>query len=224
MKAFIFAAGRGERMRPLTDTCPKPLLKVQDKPLLMWHIEGFYRAGFSSVIINNAWLGKQIIQAVGDHFCGMPIIHSSEGTALETAGAIAFAMEYLQDEPYFAAINGDVFCPHFDYAQLIEKSKHFTPQQSAHLYLIDNPPHNPKGDFSLQGNIVASTGTVQQTFSGIGIYASRMFAHLKKGDNAKLATLLRQHMVLGEVHGEMLQTPWHDIGTPERLLAADQYS
>jgi 23S rRNA (adenine2503-C2)-methyltransferase len=250
MKAFIFAAGRGERMRPLTDTTPKPLLKIAGKPIIIWHLEGLQQANFKEVIINNAWLGQKIIDLIGDDFKGMKITHSSEGTALETAGAICFAWQHLKDEPFFAALNGDVFTPNFDYNQLITQSQNFSDTQNAYLYLVENPSHNPKGDFyfdqpfildQISNQMMDMTTNIastslddgkdnqippRKTFAGIGIYRTSLFKDLphQERSSLKLAPLLRQSMNqnANSIQGQIIVGTWFDVGTPERLSHINQ--
>ncbi len=214
MKAMILAAGRGERMRPLTDHTPKPLLPVAGKALLVWHLENLARAGIREVVINYAWLGEQIPAALGTgvHW-GLRIHYSPElSGGLETAGGIAQALPLLGDEP-FLVLNGDIFTE-FDWSTLHT----LTPKQGAHLVLVPNPEHHPEGDFSC----VAGQVGLQQpryTFSGIGVYRPALFRQLVRGQAAKLAPLLRSAMRAGQVSGEVYEGTWWDIGTPERLAA-----
>jgi len=216
MKAMILAAGRGERMRPLTDVTPKPLLPVAGKPLIVWHLERLARAGFRAIIINHAHLGDQIEMLLGDGAAwSMDIRYSPEPPgALETAGGIANALSLLGDDP-FLVVNGDIFCD-WDFAQ----ARRIT-VDLAHLVLVDNPPHHPAGDFSLDGTKVGVGGTAKLTFSGIGIYRPALFAGIERGRPAKLAPLLRAAMETGRVTGEQHRNRWEDVGTPERLAALD---
>jgi len=222
MKAMILAAGRGERMRPLTDSMPKPLLKVGGKPLIVWHIERLVAAGFKELVINHAYLGQQIEEELGHgHQWGASIIYSAEGTALETAGGIANALPLLGDAP-FLVVNGDVFCE-MDFSHL----KHVLSKPNlAHLVMVDNPPQHPKGDFVLQdgkfkSDDLKANDEEKLTFSGIGVYSSMLFEQIVRGEPAKLAPLLKQAMLNGLVTGEYFQGVWHDIGTPERLQTID---
>lgn len=211
MKAMILAAGRGERMRPLTDHTPKPLLKVGGKPLIAWHLERLATAGFKQVVINHAHLGQQIEAALGDGSqYGLQITYSPEMTALETAGGIANALPLLGDAP-FLVVNGDVFTE-VDFATLKLQSPNL-----AHLVMVDNPPQHPQGDFAIQSGKLVEAGEVQLTFSGVGVYQPQLFAEIKAGEPAKLAPLLRAAMAQGKVSAEHYQGTWHDIGTPERL-------
>ena len=215
MKAMILAAGRGERMRPLTDHTPKPLLKVGGKSLIVWHLERLAQAGFKEVVINHAHLGKQIEEALGDGSqYGLHIAYSPEVDALETAGGIANALSLLGDAP-FLVVNGDVFAD-VDFLLLKLQMPNL-----AHLVMVDNPPQHPQGDFAISAGKLAEDGDVRYTFSGIGIYHPQLFSQVKKGEAAKLAPLLRKAMAEGLVSAEHHQGVWHDIGTPERLAELD---
>jgi len=216
LKAMILAAGRGERMRPLTDHTPKPLLKVGGKPLIAWHLERLALAGFKEVVINHAHLGQQIEDNLGDGSrWGLAIAYSPESTALETAGGIANALNLLGDSP-FLVVNGDVFTD-VNFANL-----KLQPPNLAHLVMVDNPPQHPRGDFAIKAGKLVETGDVQYTFSGVGVYHPRLFLGIKQGEAAKLAPLLKQAMAQGLVTAERHQGVWHDIGTPERLAALDE--
>ena len=221
MRAMILAAGRGERMRPLTDHTPKPLLPVGGKPLIAWHIERLVRAGITELVINHARLGKQIEQALGDGSrFGARIRYSDEGTALETAGGIAFALPLLGDAP-FAVINGDIWCD-YDFAQLPALAAALQQHGDlAHLVLVDNPEHNPKGDFALADGRVTDRAP-KLTFSGIGLYQPALFAAITRGSKAPLAPLLRAQIAAGRVSGEHHRGQWLDIGTPQRLDELDK--
>lgn len=216
MRAMILAAGRGERMRPLTDHTPKPLLAVGGKPLIVWHIERLARAGITELVINHAHLGAQIEQALGHGAqWGVSIQYSPEKVALETAGGIAYALHLLGKAP-FLVINGDVYTD-IDYA-----SVQLTQDKLAHLVLVDNPDQHPDGDFCLRNGLVEAEGADKLTFSGVGVYHPHLFQSVTKGEPAKLAPLLRQAMQTGRVSGQHHQGVWHDIGTPERLLELDR--
>lgn len=215
MKAMILAAGRGERMRPLTDHTPKPLLKVGGKALIVWHIERLAAAGFKDIVINHAHLGAQIEAALGDGSqWGVHIQYSPEPIALETAGGIANAMTLLGDAP-FLVVNGDVFTD-IDFGALRLESP-----DVAHLVMVNNPPQHAAGDFALLNGKLHAEGSIKLTFSGIGIYQPSLFADVVRGEAAKLAPLLKAAMVQGLVSGSHHQGQWHDIGTPERLQALD---
>ena len=226
MKAMILAAGRGERMRPLTDNCPKPLLKVRGRPLIVWHVLNLVRAGITEIVINHAHLGHMIEEALGDGSrYGASIAYSAEGTALETAGGIAKARELLGEEP-FVALAADIWCPHFDFSQVNDTlpdadvwGNPLPPDQRdvAWLYLVKNPAHNPAGDFALHSFSIANEGEPRHTFSGIGVYRPQMFDAITPGESAKLAPLLREYAARGQVGGEVYRGDWLDVGTPERL-------
>lgn len=211
MKAMILAAGRGERMQPLTDTTPKPLLKVAGNPLIEYCIENLVAAGFRELVINLSHLGQQIRDYCGDGSrWGAEISYSDEGeTALETAGGIAYALPLLGNQP-FLVINADIIC---DYPLAELRHKHF---DLAHLVLIDNPPHHPQGDFSLNQNLLSETGAEKFTFSGIGIYHPDLFKAIALGP-LKLRPVLNQAMQDKRISGEKFDGLWMDIGTPERL-------
>ncbi|MDI1310320.1 MAG: nucleotidyltransferase family protein [Methylotenera sp.] len=222
MKAMILAAGRGERMRPLTDHTPKPLLKVGGKPLIVWHLERLAKAGFKEVVINHAHLGEQIEQALGDGSqWNMHIQYSPEKTALETAGGIANALPLLGFEP-FLVVNGDTFTE-IDFAVLKHALK---PNNHAHLVLVDNPPQHPNGDFAIEAGKLKNTGAKNNigmlTFSGVGVYHPDLFASVTRGEPAKLAPLLRSAIAENKASAEHYQGVWHDIGTPERLSRLDE--
>ncbi|UBO74928.1 N-acetylmuramate alpha-1-phosphate uridylyltransferase MurU [Aeromonas rivuli] len=214
MKAMILAAGRGERMRPLTDTVPKPLLRVGGKPLIVHHLEKLKAAGISEVVINHAWLGDKLVAALGDGSdVGVQIAWSAEAAALETAGGIVQALPLLGDGP-FLVINGDTWLG-MDYAPLVSQS---LGDDLAHLWLVPNPPQHPQGDFSLEGDRVLDRPGL--TFSGVGLYHTSAFSALTQGSR-KLAPLLRDWMAQGRVGGSPLIGDWRDIGTVARLRALD---
>jgi len=217
MKAMILAAGRGERMRPLTDHTPKPLLPAGGKPLIVWHIERLAAAGLRELVINHAHLGTQIEAALGNGSrFGVSIQYSPEGEALETAGGIVNALPLLGGNP-FLVVNGDIFT-NFDFARL---NYGLDSQLLAWLVLVDNPEHNGNGDFALQGNRVMEQGEDMHTFSGIGVYRPELFAAVQRGSKAKLAPLLRAAMRSGKVGGEYHGGRWTDVGTPQRLAELD---
>jgi MurNAc alpha-1-phosphate uridylyltransferase len=226
MKAMILAAGRGERMRPLTDHTPKPLLPAGGKPLIVWHIERLARAGITELVINHAHLGHQIEDALGDGSpFGVRIAYSDEGKALETAGGIANALPLLGDAP-FAVVNGDIWCD-FDFAQLSARAATMQANgDMAHLILVDNPSHHPNGDFLLYEGRVLPTddqrpNNSKLTFSGIGIYQPELFSGIPRGSVAPLAPLLREQIAAGRVSGEHHRGLWVDVGTPQRLAELD---
>ncbi|OIR10418.1 glucose-1-phosphate thymidylyltransferase [mine drainage metagenome] len=221
MLAMILAAGRGERMRPLTDHTPKPLLQAGGKPLIVWHIERLVRAGITDLVINHAHLGAQIEQALGDGSrFGANIRYSDEGTALETAGGIAFALPLLGSEP-FVVVNGDICCD-YDFSRLLARAEQMQhSQDTVHLVLVDNPEHHPEGDFGLQAGRVTDTSP-KWTFSGIGLYRPSLFVHMRHGVKAPLAPLLREQIALDRVSGEYHRGMWVDVGTPQRLDELDK--
>ncbi len=214
MKAMILAAGRGERMRPLTDLVPKPLLEAGGKPLIVHHIERLVAAGFRELIINHGHLGEQLVAALGDGArWGAQIQYSPEAPALETGGGIFRALPYLGPGP-FLVINGDIWTD-MDFGGLRLESG-----QLAHLILVDNPPHHPLGDFALADGLVQAQGEPRLTFSGIGLYHPDLFRDCQPGP-FPLAPLLRTAMTRSRVTGEHHAGIWLDIGTPERLRELD---
>jgi len=217
MKAMILAAGRGNRMRPLTDHTPKPLLQAGGKALIAHQIERLKRAGFRDLVINHAHLGEQIEQELGDGtHLGVRIHYSAEGQdkALETGGGIFKALPLLGPGP-FLVTNGDVWCD-FDYADLC-----LADGDLAALVLVDNPSHNSNGDFALKAERVGTDGDARLTFSGIGIYHPDLFAGCEPGA-FPLAPLLKKAMAAGRVGGLYHWGCWLDVGTPERLQALDR--
>ena len=221
---FLLAAGRGERMRPLTDDLPKPLLTIQNRSLLEWHLEALAKASIHDVVINHAWLGEKIEAVLGNGAqFGLHIQYSPEGKALETAGGICKALPIIAPEDYFLVINGDVFSPNLPIAQLLEiipKMRTNPSKSLAHLLMVPNPIQHLEGDFYLQGSTVTSSeseNAEKLTFSGIGIYHKDLFKDLEFGAPAKLAPLLRTAMAQNKVSGEKYIGPWHDVGTPQRL-------
>ena len=224
MKTMILAAGRGERMRPLTDHTPKPLLPAGGKPLIVWHLEHLAKAGLREVVINHAHLGAQIEAALGDGGrWGLSIRYSPEPeVALETAGGIANALPLLGDEQPFLVVNGDIYCD-WDVARAATA---LAATDLAHLVLVPNPPHHPRGDFSLTGtqvgaDVAVTAGAQVCTFSGIGVYRPQLFAGIRRGERAQLAPLLRTAMAARKVSGELHAGRWTDVGTPQRLAELD---
>ncbi len=218
MRAMVLAAGRGERMRPLTDRTPKPLLMVGGKPLIVWHLERLAAAGFVEIVINHAHLGEQIEKALGNgsHW-GLSIEYSVEKVALETAGGIANALPLLGENP-FLVVNGDIYTE-FDFNHL---KTVLQPNKHAHLVLVNNPPQHAKGDFGFDNGMPTLDGERKLTFSGVGVYRPAFFSELVRGESAKLAPLLfaaiRNHQVCAEHYTGL----WHDVGTPERLQDLDK--
>jgi len=213
MKAMVLAAGRGERMRPLTDRTPKPLLRIGGQTLIEHHIHALVRTGISELVINHAHLGERLVAALGDGAAYGATIHWSPEPdgALETGGGIFNALSLLGDDP-FVVVNADIWTD-FDYSGLPEQ-----PDGLAHLVLVDNPEHHPGGDFSLDGSQVSRAGPVRLTFSGIGVYRRALFAGCSAGA-FPLAPLLRTAMDAGQVTGQHYAGSWFDIGTPDRLAA-----
>ncbi|RYG14262.1 MAG: nucleotidyltransferase family protein, partial [Burkholderiales bacterium] len=228
MKALIFAAGLGERMRPLTDHTPKPLLQVGGKPLIAWHLEKLAAMGVRDVVINTSWLASQFPQVLGDgQQWGLVFAFSYEGPVpLETGGGMHHVLPLLGQDP-FIAINGDIWTDH-DFSTLP-----LDPRGDAHLVMVDNPAHNPNGDFVLDDDgSLRATSDARLTFSGIGVYRPTLLEDWREtlGDTAgvnevpprfKLAPLLRRSIAEGHVTGEHHRGRWTDVGTPQRLAQLD---
>ncbi|MET3913708.1 MurNAc alpha-1-phosphate uridylyltransferase [Variovorax sp. OAS795] len=233
VRAMILAAGRGERMRPLTDATPKPLLEVRGKPLMQWPMEALAHGGFSELVVNTAWLGEQISGRFGanpllDGHGALSISYSDEGLdfggALETAGGIVRALPRLGEVFWVAA--GDVFAPDFAFTQAAV-DRFVASGKLAHLWLVPNPAHNLKGDFGLSASGLALDSAAEKyTFSTIGLYRAAIFAPPycgippgnPAGAKAPLAPILRAAMDNELVSAELYTGPWTDVGTPERLL------
>lgn len=216
MKAMILAAGKGERMRPLTLTTPKPLVRVGGVPLIEYHLKALALAGFTEVVINHAWLGQQIEDHLGDGSrFGLTIQYSPEGEPLETGGGIFRALPLLGDQA-FVVVNGDIWTD-YDFSRLRQPSAGL-----AHLVLADNPDHHPNGDFTLvEGQVQdAQPGAQTLTYSGIAVLHPQLFAGCTDGA-FKLAPLLREAMAQGRVSGERLAGRWVDVGTHERLAQVE---
>ena len=221
MRAMILAAGRGERMRPLTDSVPKPLLPAGGKPLIVWHIDRLAQAGVRDIVVNHAWLGARIEEALGDGSrWNVRLRYSAEATALETAGGIRQALPLLGGEP-FLVINGDIWTD-WDPA-LAQAAASDLPRQGrlAWLVLVDNPAHHPTGDFRLAPSGLVQDGEPRLTFAGIGVYQPELFAGLPAGEPARLAPLLRSAMARDQVGGMHHGGRWTDVGTPQRLAELD---
>jgi len=217
LKAMLLAAGRGERMRPLTDAMPKALLPVGGRPLVAWLIDRLAGAGYTDLVVNHAHLGAMIEAALGDGSrFGVRIRYSPEREALETAGGIANALALLGPAP-FLVVNADL---HADYpfARLRDA---LAGDADAHLVLVGNPPHHPGGDFALAENRVANEGGTMLTFSGIGVYRPALFDGIRPGTHAALAPLLRAAATRGRLTGERYAGRWVDVGTPDRLARLD---
>lgn len=224
----MFAAGKGERMRPLTEHTPKPLLPVRGQPLIAWHLQRLAALGVRDVVINISWLADRFEPTLGDGSrWGLRLHYSHEGPEpLETGGGMLHALSLLGDAP-FLAINGDIWCDH-DFARLPAE-----PDGLAHLVLVDNPAHNPGGDFALapDGNVLAE-GDARLTFAGIGVYRPALLSGWRgviggapgaelEPPRFKLAPLLRAAMRAAQVSGEHHRGQWADIGTPQRLAELD---
>jgi MurNAc alpha-1-phosphate uridylyltransferase len=216
MKAMLLAAGRGERMRPLTDHTPKPLLLAGDKPLIVWHLEALARAGVREVIINLSWLGPQIRAALGDgREFGLQIHYSEEGSPpLETGGGIFQALPLLGPEP-FLVVNGDTF------TDIDVSTLRLSTAADARLVLVPNPPQHPRGDFGLAGEAVVDQDPRPFTYSGIGIFSPRLFAGCVAGQ-FPLRPLLNRAIAAGRLQGQLHTGRWLDIGTPERLAGLNR--
>jgi N-acetyl-alpha-D-muramate 1-phosphate uridylyltransferase len=211
VKAMVLAAGRGERMRPITDTVPKPLVRVGGRPLIAWHLAALARAGVREVVINLSWLGEQLRAALGTGAdFGLRITYSEEGPVpLETGGGILRALPLLGPEP-FLVLSGDIW------TDIDLGGVQLEPEANAHLVLIPNPPHHPRGDFGLEGNVVVQRDSERLTYANVGIYRPEFFAGCAAGRFPLLEPLNRAiaaRLVRGEVH----RGAWSDVGTPERL-------
>ena len=210
---MLLAAGRGERMRPLTDTVPKPLLEVHGRPLIVWHLAALARAGIREVVINLSWLGAQLRAALGDgHGLGVSISWSEEGSIpLETGGGIFRALPLLGAEP-FLVVNADIWTD-IDFGRLA-----LEPEAHAHLVLIPNPAHHPRGDFALEGDRVLNADSGRFTYTGVGVYHREFFAGCTEG-RFPLLPLLNRAIAASRVSGEVHRGQWCDVGTAERLTS-----
>ncbi|MFM1880841.1 MAG: N-acetylmuramate alpha-phosphate uridylyltransferase [Pseudomonadota bacterium] len=229
MIAMILAAGRGERMRPLTDQLPKPLLPVADAPLITWHLKALAKAGFSEIVINTAYLGQKIEDALGNgRSLGVNIRYSREPEgALETAGGILTAQPWSEARAPFLVVNADIFCRWpFSEAQRLGDTLGAGQHARAHLILVPNPGHHPTGDFGLQADgyltLEETPSVAWLTYSGIGIFHPDLFADLVPGQRAALGPLLRKAIADHQVTGQAYTGTWTDVGTPDRLAALDQ--
>jgi MurNAc alpha-1-phosphate uridylyltransferase len=213
MKAMLLAAGRGERLRPLTDAVPKALVEAGGKPLIAWHLERLARAGFREAVINVSHLGERIIERIGDgRRYGLRLHYSRERERLETAGGIANALPLLGAEP-FLLVNADVYCE-CDFSRL---RKVELGERLAHLVLVPNPPHRAKGDFSLRAGSVGDEAAPRYTYAGVAVMAPALLAPVKPGEKAPLAPLLYDAAARGRLGGELYEGLWQDVGTVERL-------
>ena len=210
---MILAAGRGERLRPLTDRVPKPLVEVGGKPLIAWHLERLARSGCREAVVNVSHLGELIVQRIGDGArYGVRISYSHEPEALETAGGIARALALLGDAP-FLVVNADIYCE-CDFARLLGTS---LGERLGHLVLIPNPPHHPGGDFSLDAGWIGNAATTRYTYAGVSVLSPKLVEKVRPGDKAQLAPLLRDAAARRLISGERYDGIWHDAGTHDRL-------
>lgn len=217
MKAMILAAGRGERLRPLTDRLPKPLIEVGGKPLVVWHLERLAAAGIGQIVINLSHLGAQIERSLGDgRAWSVSLTYSREPEPLETAGGLALARAHLGERP-FLLVNGDVYCE-FPLAAL---SAHRLERTLAHLVLVPNPSFRPGGDFSLRAERVGTDAAPRYTYAGMAVVSPQLLDPVTPGSRAPLAPLLRAAADAGRVSGELFDGVWADVGTAERLAALD---
>ncbi len=219
MKTMILAAGRGERLRPLTDKVPKPLIAVGGKPLIVWHLERAAAAGCREIVINVSHLGERIVEHLGDGSrYGVRIAYSREAEPLETAGGIAQAGALLGPEP-FLVLNGDIYCE-VDIARLLRLD---LGGRLAHLVLVPNPAHHPRGDFTLESGKVGNASERRYTYAGVAVLSPRLVAEVKTGAKAQLAPLLRAGAERGAVGGELFEGYWQDAGTIERLAELEAH-
>lgn len=226
MKAMILAAGRGERMRPLTDTCPKPLLKVRGRPLITWHVLNLVRAGITEIVINHSHLGHMIEEELGDGSkYGARIAYSHEPVPLEFVGGVANALHLLGEEP-FVVVSGDIYAPYFDFEQVKDVLKDEDAlgnpypkdeRDIAWFYLSPNPWHNPEGDFAVNMYTVANEGSPKWNFAGISVYRPEMFEGIKPGEFVKFGPHMRKYVAMGRVGGEVYEGLWVNVGTVGQL-------
>jgi MurNAc alpha-1-phosphate uridylyltransferase len=219
MKVMLLAAGRGERLRPLTDEVPKALVEAGGKPLIGWHLERLARAGFREAVINVSHLGERIVERIGDGArYGLRVQYSRERERLETAGGIANALPLLGREP-FLLVNADVYCE-CDFARF---QTFALGERLAHLVLVPNPPHRPKGDFSLRAGRVGSDAAPRYTYAGVAVMKPALVAAVTPGDKAPLAPLLYDAAARGLLGGELYEGLWQDVGTIERLAELEAH-
>ena len=221
--AMILAAGRGERMRPLSDRCPKPLLAVGGRPLIAWQIDALRDAGFTDIVVNASHLAQRLVDALGDGSAlGVRIAWSLEPEPLETAGGIATAMPWLPEGPVLV-VSGDIWT-RFDYASLAARGDAMAGAAApprAHLVMVPNPPFHPSGDFALEGSQIRRTGPTMLTFGNIGVYDTALLRELPRGVRLKLLPLYHDWIARGLVSGERYDGPWANVGTPADLAALD---
>ena len=218
MKVMLLAAGRGERLRPLTDAIPKALVEAGGKPLIAWHLERLARAGFAEAVINVSHLGERIVERIGDGArFGLRISYSPERERLETAGGIANALGLLGGEP-FLLVNADVYCE-CDFSKLMKVK---LGERLAHLVLVPNPPHRPKGDFSLRDGRVGDEAAPRYTYAGVAVMSPALVRLVTPGEKAPLAPLLYDAAARGLLGGELYEGLWQDVGTIERLAELEK--
>ena len=221
--AMILAAGRGERMRPLSDTTPKPLLEAGGKPLIVWQIEALARAGFRDIVVNVSHLADRVVAALGDGAAfGVTLRWSIEPEPLEVAGGIATALPLLPRGPALI-VSGDVFTA-FDFASFRPRAMAMARDTSApraHLVLVPNPPYHPNGDFALIGGLVALERQPRHTYASIGLYDTDLFRELPRGTRLKLLPYLQRWIADSRVSGETFAGTWANVGTPHDLAALD---
>jgi MurNAc alpha-1-phosphate uridylyltransferase len=219
MKAMLLAAGRGERLRPLTDTIPKALVEAGGKPLIGWHLERLAAAGFREAVINVSHLGERIVERIGDGArYGLTLRYSRERERLETAGGIANALGLLGMQP-FLLVNADVYCEcNFSTLRNVQLGKRL-----AHLVLVPNPPHRAKGDFSLRGDSVGDEPGPRYTYAGVAVLKPALVEPVKAGEKAPLAPLLYAAAARGLLGGELYEGLWQDVGTVERLAELEKF-
>ncbi len=219
MKAMLLAAGRGERLRPLTDTVPKALVEAGGKPLIVWHLERLARAGIRDAVINISHLGERIVERLGDGArFGLRLHYSRERERLETAGGIANALELLGRAP-FLLVNADVYCE-CDFARLTNIQ---LGDRLAHLVLVPNPSHRSKGDFSLADGRLGDAAAPRYTYAGVAVVAPKLVQSVNRGEKAPLAPLLYDAAARGLLGGEVYRGLWQDVGTMERLAELERF-
>ena len=219
MKAMLLAAGRGERLRPLTDTVPKALVEAGGKPLIVWHLERLARAGIRDAVINISHLGERIVERLGDGArFGLRLHYSRERERLETAGGIANALELLGRAP-FLLVNADVYCE-CDFARLMNIQ---LGDRLAHLVLVPNPSHRSKGDFSLADGRLGDAAEPRYTYAGVAVVAPKLVQSVNRGEKAPLAPLLYDAAARGLLGGEVYRGLWQDVGTMERLAELERF-
>jgi MurNAc alpha-1-phosphate uridylyltransferase len=219
MRVMILAAGRGERLRPLTDRIPKAIVPAGGKPLIAWHLERLAAAGYREAVINVSHLAERVVETVGEGSrYGLRIAYSREREPLETAGGIAQARALLGEAP-FLLVNADIYCE-FDFARL---RQHTLGESLAHLVLVPNPPHRSGGDFSLEKGMIGNGGSPRYTYAGIAVMSPALVAEIRAGEKAPLAPLLRAAAERRRLSGELYVGRWQDVGTPERLAELEAH-